>query len=152
MSELVVEYADGEIRPTSWEVPRQRATMSTTARRLLVFSALAPLCFMLAMFRPVSAANFGTFHYDRGKDQLVVTMLYGGTNPNHKFTLKWGACELDDSGRRLPLVNADVLDDQFNDVEKQQYAIVASFSLADLPCPRPAIVTLSTAPGLAAGT
>lgn len=102
---------------------------------------------MLALPHPVSADNFGSHYYDRATNQLVVTMLYGGTNPNHTFTLKWGKCELDDSGRRLPMVNADVLDDQFNDVEKQQYTTVARFSLADMPCPRPAIVTLSTSPG-----
>jgi hypothetical protein len=121
--------------------------MSTTAPRLLVFCTVVPLGCVLAMSRPASADNFGPHYYDRAADQLVVTMLYGGTNPNHTFTLKWGACEFDDSGRRLPLVNADVLDDQFNDVEKQQYTTVTRFSLADMPCPRPAIVTLSTAPG-----
>jgi hypothetical protein len=47
----------------------------------------------------------------------------------------------------MPLVNADILDDQFNDTEQQQYTIVARFGLADLPCPRPATVTLSAAPG-----
>lgn len=121
--------------------------MFTTVRRLLIPSALAPLACLLAMPRPASADNFGPFHYDRATDQLVVTMLYGGTNPNHKFTLQWGTCEVDDSGRRLPLANADVLDDQFNDVEQQQYKIVVRFSLAGIPCPRPAIVTLSSLPG-----
>ncbi len=121
--------------------------MSTTVRRLLVRCALAPLGCVLAMSRPASADNFGPSYYDRATNELVVTMLYGGTNPNHKFTLKWGACELDDSGRRMPLVNADILDDQFNDAEQQQYTIVTRFSLADMPCPRPAIVTMSTAPG-----
>jgi hypothetical protein len=108
---------------------------------------LVPLACLAAAFGPVSADNFGPHYYDRATDQLVVTMLYGGTNPNHAFTLKWDACEFDDSGRRLPLVNGQVLDDQFNDVEKQQYKTVARFSIADMPCPRPAIVTLSTAPG-----
>ena len=121
--------------------------MLATVRRLLACSALAPLACLLAMPRPASADSFGPSHYDRATDQLVVTMLYGGTNPNHTFTLKWGACELDDSGRRLPLVNADVLDDQFNDVEQQQYEVVVRLSLAGMPCARPAIVTLSTPPG-----
>jgi len=121
--------------------------MSTTVGRLLVTRALAPLGCVLAMSRLASADNFGPSHYDRATDEFVVTMLYGGTNPKHKFTLKWGACQSDDSGRRMPLVNAEILDDQFNDNEQQQYTIVTRFSLADLPCPRPAIVTLSTAPG-----
>ena len=122
--------------------------MSTTVSRLLVRCALAPLGCVLAIPRPASADNFGPSYYDRATNELVVTMLYGGTNPNHKFTLKWGACQFDDSGRRLPLANADILDDQFNDAEQQQYTIVTRFSLADMPCPRPANVTVSTAPGL----
>jgi hypothetical protein len=55
--------------------------------------------------------------------------------------------QFDDSGRRTPLANAEVLDDQFNDAEQQQYTVVTRFSLADMPCPRPATVTVSTAPG-----
>ena len=121
--------------------------MLATIRSLRLHVTLAPLACLLAMPRPASADNFGPFHYDRAKDQLVVTMLYGGTNPNHTFTIKWGACEVDDSGRRMPLANADVLDDQFNDVEQQQYTVVVHLSLAGMPCPRPAIVTLSSPPG-----
>jgi hypothetical protein len=121
--------------------------MSTTIRRLLVLCALAPVGCALGMSRRASADNFGPSHYDRATNELVVTMLYGGTNPNHKFILKWGVCQFDDSSRRMPLVNADILDDQFNDTERQQYTIVTRFSLADMPCPRPANVTVSTAPG-----
>ncbi len=121
--------------------------MLTTLRRLLIPSTLVPLACLLAMPGPVSADNFGPSHYDRASDQLVVTMLYGGSNPNHTFTIKWGTCEVDDSGRRMPLVNADVLDDQFNDIEQQQYKIVVRLSLAGMPCSRPAIVMLSSPPG-----
>ena len=69
-----------------------------------------------------------------------MTVLFGGTNPNHKFTLKWGGCEFDDSGHRMTLVNAELLDDQFNDTEQRQYKTVTRLSLADMPCPRPASV------------
>jgi hypothetical protein len=120
--------------------------MTTPVRRVLIPSALASLACLLAIPLPAGADNFGASHYDRATDQLVVTMLYGGTNPNHTFTLKWGACEVDDSGRRMPLANADVLDDQFNDVEQQQYQIVVHLSLAGMPCPRPAIVGLFSPP------
>jgi hypothetical protein len=99
------------------------------------------------MSRPASADNFGPVHYDSATNELVVTILYGGTNSNHKFTLKWGPCQIDESGHRIPLVNADMLDDQFNDAEQQQYTLVKRFSLADMPCPRPAKVSVSTAPG-----
>jgi hypothetical protein len=121
--------------------------MSTTVRRLLALYALAPLGCVFAMPRLASADNFGPSYYDSATNELVVTMLYGGTNPNHKFTLKWGACQFDDFGRRIPLVNAGILDDQFNDIEQQQYTVVTRLSLADMPCPRPANVTVSTAPG-----
>jgi hypothetical protein len=121
--------------------------MATTVCRLFVLSALAPLGCVLTVSRPASADNLGPIYYDSATNELVVTMLYGGTNPNHKFKLKWGVCQFDDSGRRPPLANADILDDQFNDTEQQQYTIVTRFSLADMPCPRPATVTVSTAPG-----
>jgi hypothetical protein len=121
--------------------------MSTTCHRLLLVCGLAPLACVLAMSRPASADNFGPVHYDSATNELVVTILYGGTNSNHKFTLKWGPCQIDESGHRIPLVNADMLDDQFNDAEQQQYTLVKRFSLADMPCPRPAKVSVSTAPG-----
>lgn len=93
-----------------------------------------------------TAGNYGASYYDRATDELVVTILYGGTNPNHQFTIKWGTCEIDESGDRKPLVNAEILDDQFNDTEQQQYKVVSRFSLKDMPCPRPAIVAVSIAP------
>lgn len=121
--------------------------MLATVRRLLLPATLASFFCLLAVPHPAGADNFGPSHYDQATDQIVVTMLYGGTNPNHTFTIKWGTCEVDDSGRRMPLVNADVLDDQFNDVEQQQYTVVVHLSLAGMPCQRPAIVTLSSPPG-----
>ena|SRR5579864_8177818 len=121
--------------------------MFTTVRRLAVLCALSLLGCPIAVSPPASADNFGPAYYDRATNELVVTILYGGTNPNHKFKLKWGACQFDDSGRRMPLVNAEILDDQFNDTERQQYTIVTRLSLTDMPCPRPATVTVSTAPG-----
>ncbi len=120
--------------------------MSTRVCRLVVLCFLAPLGWLFALPHPASADEFGPIRYDRATNELVVTMLYGGTNPNHKFTLKWETCEFDDSGRRMPLVIADILDDQFNDTQEQQYTVVTRFSLADMPCPRPAIVSMGTAP------
>jgi hypothetical protein len=90
------------------------------------------------------ADNFGKVYYDKNKDQLVLTMLYRGTNPNHKFSLKWGECQADQSGN-LPGVTVEVLDDQFDDEEQQDYTKTQRFSLAALTC-RPASVTLRSAP------
>jgi hypothetical protein len=91
------------------------------------------------------ADNFGKIYYDKKNEQLVVTMLYRGTNPNHKFSLKWGECQVDQSGN-LPGVTVEVLDDQFDDQEQQDFKKTTRFSLAGLPCQRPASVTLRTAP------
>jgi hypothetical protein len=63
-----------------------------------LLSALVPLGCVIAISRPLSADNFGPSYYDAATNELVVTMLYGGTNPNHKFTIKWGVCQFDDSG------------------------------------------------------
>jgi hypothetical protein len=99
-----------------------------------------------AFLSPAARAdNFGGVRYDRQRDQLVVTMIYRGTNPNHKFSLKWGECEANQTGN-LPGVTAEILDDQFIDPEEQDFRKTVRFSLAGLPCPRPASVTLRTAP------
>ena len=91
------------------------------------------------------ADNFGRVRYDKQSDRLIVTMIYRGTNPNHNFSLKWGECQTNQSGN-LPGVTVEVLDDQFGDVEQQDYKKTLRFSLAGLPCPRPVALTLRTAP------
>jgi len=120
--------------------------MRNTIFRPVQVCALALLGGAGAIHSTATASNFGSSYYDRATDELVVTILYGGTNPHHQFTIKWGTCELDESGHRQPLVNAEILDDQFNDTEQQQYKVVSRFSLKDMPCPRPAIVAVSIAP------
>jgi hypothetical protein len=120
--------------------------MRNTFARLILACALTLLGGAGVMNTTATAGNFGSSYYDRATDELVVTILYGGTNPNHQFTIQWGRCELDESGHRSPLVNAEILDDQFNDTEQQQYKVVSRFSLKDMPCPRPAIVAVSIAP------
>jgi hypothetical protein len=91
------------------------------------------------------ADNFGRVRYDKQSDRLVVTMIYRGTNPNHTFSLKWGECQANQSGGQ-PGVTVEVLDDQFDDQAQQDFKKTVRFSLAGLPCPRPAAVTLRTAP------
>jgi hypothetical protein len=106
---------------------------------------LAGACTVLLFVRSAEGDNFGRIYYDGKTDQLVVTMLYRGTNPDHKFTLKWGACHPDQSGG-LPGVTVEVLDDQFDDQAIKDYRTTKRFSLTNLPCARPATVTLRTAP------
>jgi hypothetical protein len=91
------------------------------------------------------ADNFGRVRYDVQADELVVTMIYRGSNPNHSFSLKWGECQAHQSGD-LTGVTLEVLDDQFDDQARQDYRKTVRFSLAELPCPRPARLTLRTAP------
>jgi hypothetical protein len=91
------------------------------------------------------ADNFGRVRYDAQSDQLIVTMIYRGSNPNHAFSPKWGKCQAHQSGD-LPGVTLEVLDDQFDDQAQQDYKKTTRFSLAELPCPRPVKITLRTAP------
>jgi hypothetical protein len=113
-------------------------------RSLTLFGLVGALASSL-LSSSAQADNFGSVHYDKQSDRLIVTMLYRGTNPNHNFSLKWGACQSDQSSN-LPGVTVEVLDDQFGDVERQDYKKTMRFSLAGLPCPRPVAVTLKTAP------
>jgi hypothetical protein len=91
------------------------------------------------------ADNFANIRYSKQTDRLVVTMLYRGTNPNHNFSLKWGPCQASQSGG-LAGATAEVLDDQYGDAAEQDFSKTVRLSLAGMPCPRPASVTLRTAP------
>jgi hypothetical protein len=90
------------------------------------------------------ADNFANVRYDAAKDQLVVTVFYRGTNPDHRFTLKWGACKASQDGTQHEIV-AEVLDSEWQDTATDNYRKTTRFSLASLDC-RPAKLTLRTAP------
>jgi hypothetical protein len=112
-------------------------------RHLPLFLILAAAAIFASL--EASADNFVKVRYDRRTDRLIVTMVYGGTNPNHHFSLKWGECQANQSGD-LPGVTAEVLDDQFEDQVEQEFTKTVRFGLAGMPCSRPASVTLRTAP------
>jgi hypothetical protein len=114
--------------------------MKRQASFLLILAAAATFASLQAR-----ADNFVKVRYDKRTDRLIVTMVYGGTNPNHHFSLKWGECQANQAGD-LPGVTAEVLDDQFEDQAQQDFTKTAHLSLAGMPCPRPASVTLRTAP------
>ncbi len=99
----------------------------------------------LAALHSAAADSFLRAYYDGAMNELVVAVAYQGTNPDHRFTLKWGPCQSGDSDS-VSKVDVEVLDNQFLDFTQQDYQSVARFSLADLPCPRPVAVTLYTAP------
>lgn len=90
------------------------------------------------------ADNFANVYYDAGKDQVVVTLYYRGTNSDHTFTLKWGRCRVSADGSNHEIV-AEVLDSQWQDVERDNFKKTTRFSLANLEC-RPVKLTLRTAP------
>jgi hypothetical protein len=90
------------------------------------------------------ADTFAKAYYDTRTDELVVSMIYGGTNSNHTFTLQWGQCQ-NVNGSKVHEVAAEVLDSQWQDQALRRYTKMVRFSLAGIPC-RPAKVTLRTAP------
>ncbi|HWX32674.1 MAG TPA: hypothetical protein VNZ53_35240 [Steroidobacteraceae bacterium] len=90
------------------------------------------------------ADNFANVRYDARKDQIVVTMSYRGTNPDHTFSLKWGQCTESADGSAHEIV-AEVLDSQWRDPETQDFKKTTRFSLNNLQC-RPAKLTLRSAP------
>jgi hypothetical protein len=95
----------------------------------------------------VSVARADTFSrvtYDAAHDELILTMAYRGTNPDHSFTLKWGTCKSSAGGTESQLA-AEVLDSQSQDPARQPFEKATRFSLSDIPC-RPVKLTLRTAP------
>jgi hypothetical protein len=89
------------------------------------------------------AENFGGAYYDSKDDQLVVTMLYRGTNPDHDFSLDWGECKTLPDGTSE--VVAEVIDSQARDAAQQDFSKTVHLSLDGMSC-RPAKLTLRAAP------
>jgi hypothetical protein len=89
------------------------------------------------------ADNFRKVFYDSATDELVIVVVYRGTNPDHQFALKWGSCI--DRGDNQHEIVAELLDQQFQDAARKDYKKTLRMSLAGMDC-RPAAVTLRTAP------
>jgi hypothetical protein len=91
------------------------------------------------------AATFSGAYYDPETHELVVTMIYRGTSPEHQFSVQWGNCQpLGDDGATHQIVG-EVLDAQWDDDAQQTFTKTVRFNVANLNC-RPATVTLRTAP------
>lgn len=90
------------------------------------------------------ADDFSKVYYDARTDELVVTMIYSGTNPDHAFSLRWGQCKQATEGN-ADEVEVEVLDSQWEDPARHDFNKTVRFGLTGLPC-RPAKVTLRTAP------
>ncbi|HUA23435.1 MAG TPA: hypothetical protein VMA54_04915 [Steroidobacteraceae bacterium] len=96
----------------------------------------------------VMAEDFGDVHYDAKGDQIIVTVTYDGTNPNHHFSIRWGRCQnIHDQlhGPARKIVDVGILDDQGNDAAIKSYTETVRVPLAGLSC-RPATVTLWAPP------
>jgi len=117
--------------------------MAGSQSSTLGYGMLAAAC-LLASF-PVWPDTFSAAHYDPKTDELVVTIVYGGSNPDHQFSTQWGECQSVPGGGKLQQTVLDVLDNQWEDVSQQMYTKTVRFSLAGLSC-RPAMVTLRIAP------
>jgi hypothetical protein len=115
-----------------------------TAGRASKLALAAALAFIM-FIRPHAshADNFRKVTYDPVTDELVIVVVYRGTNPDHQFSLKWGPC-IDRGGNQHEIV-AELLDQQFQDAARRDYKKTLRMSLAGMNC-RPAAVTLRTAP------
>jgi hypothetical protein len=90
------------------------------------------------------ADDFSTVYYDANTDELVVTMIYSGTNPDHAFSLRWGQCK-EAADSKASEVEVEVLDSQWEDPARHDFNKTVRFDLQGMPC-RPAKLTLRTAP------
>ena len=118
-------------------------------RRRWMSGALIAFAVMMVTATTTGMADaFGPVHYDPKKDQIIVTMIYDGTNPNHHFSLQWGRChKLHDQiqGPARKIINLGIIDEQGNDAATKHYTKIVRVPLAGLSC-RPATVTLWTPP------
>ncbi|MGH9485877.1 MAG: hypothetical protein ACRD1F_12550, partial [Terriglobales bacterium] len=94
----------------------------------------------------VKADTFGPVRYDPNSDQLIVTIIYDGTNPDHQFSIQWGRCrKFDQPGQPAHQIIVSLLDNQYDDAARTRYTKTVRVPLASLSC-RPARVTLVTTP------
>ena len=110
-------------------------------------SAMMAASLAVAMGATISDAvadNFANVYYDSEADQLVVTIAYRGSNPDHKFSLRWGQCK-EGPGAADNQIVVEVLDNEWKDVAVKNFKTTTRFGLDSLQC-RPASVTLRTAP------
>jgi hypothetical protein len=77
-----------------WQPTRPRGADAGSTQRARCARPALLLALAAAMLTTAARAdNFANVYYDTAKDQLVVTLFYRGTNPDHRFSLKWGECK-----------------------------------------------------------
>jgi len=125
-------------------------------RRLEDVRAFVLMAVVIAMATASAGAvadSFGPVRYDRKSDQLIITMIYDGTNPDHHFSIQWETCHKLEQTRGQPerpelpphQIVLSIIDDQGNDASKRSYRKTIRVPLAALSC-RPARLTLATPP------
>jgi hypothetical protein len=114
--------------------------MSATSRHRWI-----ALSWLVLASPALHADTFFSAYYDPTSNELVVTMSYRGTNPDHQFSVQWGACQAPRDGKTSQQIAGDILDSQWNDLAQSTFTKTVRFSLANLNC-RPATVTLRTPP------
>jgi len=105
---------------------------------------------MVTVSSPGMADAIGSAHYDPKGNQLIVTMLYEGTNPSHHFSIQWGSCgEIFTQLHEPPhkTIDVEIVDDQGNDAAMKSYTEVVQVPLAGMSC-RPSSVVRWTQPNI----
>jgi hypothetical protein len=96
-----------------------------------------------AMSHPAGAAAFQEVTYDAVKDELVISVIYDGITPNHRFSFAWEQCI--DRGDNHHQISVQLLDAQFQEPARQTYTQTLHLSLKDMDC-RPGELTVRTIP------
>src|SRR5688572_23299177 len=100
-------------------------------QKLRFIGPVLTLCLLLALVllsaSAVQAASFISAFYDPQTDELVVTLSYRGSNPDHEFTLVWGDCRTANGTREI---SASILDSQWNDRALELFTKAVRFGLS----------------------
>ena len=121
---------------------RSATSGSTASARVRPYGLAGALCMLLTT--APEAATFSAVDFDSARNELIVTMTYDGSNPDHHFSVQWGTCrKLGNEGNHQ--IVATLLDDQWEDTAQQAFTTIVHVSLAGVNC-HPALVTLRTAP------
>jgi hypothetical protein len=120
-------------RATSGRLQHSRLSLLATSFLLALLCALPALAIIVDGLR-----------YDAARDQLVMTIAYRGTNPDHRFSVQWDDCKrLDDERSQILGL---LIDSQPKDLARQEFKTPFKIDLRDFSC-RPARVTIRTSAG-----
>jgi hypothetical protein len=120
----------------------RRVTLGPLLQHLRIWVAA---CFAALLYiAPAAAISVTALTYDPAKDQLVLTIAYRGTNPDHQFKVQWDECKSLD-GERMQILGL-LVDSQPDDLARAEFTKPLHIDLRDFSC-RPAKVTIRTSAG-----